>query len=344
MKKIIIGLLGVVMMASASFAAGNNELLGAGATFPYPLYAKMFDVYNKEKEIKVNYQAIGSGGGIRQLTSMTVDFGASDAYLTDMEMLDMPAKTLHIPTCLGGVTLIYNLPGNPELKFTPELIADIFLGNIKNWNDKRIAKVNPGVQLPSFPLVVVHRSDGSGTTSIFTDYLTKVSKEWKTEVGAGKAVGWPCGLGGKGNSGVAGLVKQTQGSFGYVEYSYALQNKMPIPAIKNSSGVFVEPSIESVSAAAEGSIPADTRVSITNTSAKNGYPIAGFTWLLVYQDQNYKGKSMEEAQNLVGLLTWMTHEGQQYAKPLDYSPLSAGAVKKVEEIISSIKYAGKKVL
>lgn len=341
MKKVLIGLMSVLMMASVSFA---GELMGAGATFPYPLYSKMFDAYNKEKGVKINYQAIGSGGGIRQLTNKTVDFGASDAYLTDMEKLDMPAKTLHIPTCIGAITMAYNLPGNLDLKFTGELIADIFLGKITRWNDAKIAKVNPGVALPALKILVVHRSDGSGTSAIFTDYLAKVSKEWKDEVGAGKAVGWPVGLGGKGNAGVAGLVKQTPGAIGYVEYSYALQNKMTIPSVQNASGKFVEPSIESTSAAANVPIPDDTRVSITNSKNPEAYPITGFTWLLVYQEQKYGAHSEDKAKDLVDLLSWMISSGQQFTKPLDYAPLPEAARKKAEKIISSMTFNGKKVM
>jgi len=334
-----------VFFSLASFGYGaTNELLGAGATFPYPLYSKMFDIYSSSKGIKVNYQSIGSGGGIRQLKNKTVDFGGSDAFLSDAELKDMPGKVLHVPTCLGGVALTYELPGKPELKFTPVIIEGIFLGKINKWNDPLIQKVNPGIKLPNIAIAVVHRSDGSGTTAIFTDYLGKVSSAWKTKVGVGKSVNWPIGLGGKGNAGVAGLIRQVPGSIGYVEYSYAFQNKLPIGKVQNSSGSFIAPSIESVSVAADTKMPDDTRISITNTAAKNGYPIAGFTWILVYAEQNYEGRSAAKAQETSKLLWWMIHEGQQYTKPLDYSPLSKSALLKAENVLKTMTYNGKKLL
>lgn len=322
------------------FAAGQ-EMIGAGATFPQPLYSKLFDVYNQQTKIKVNYQGVGSGGGINQLVKKTVDFGATDAFMTEKEMKDAGAAVLHIPTCLGAVVVTYNLPGNPKLNFTPEVVAGIFLGNIKKWNDQRIASINPGVKLPDLSISVVSRADGSGTTYIYTEYLTKVSKEWKEKIGVGKTVNWPAGqIGQKGNPGVAGFVTQTPGAVGYVELLYALQNKMPFANIKNKAGMFVEPTPKSVSAAANAKIPDDTNVSLTDTEAKDGYPISSFTWLIFYKEQNYGGRTKEKAEMLSRLLLWMVTDGQRYVEPLQYSALSKEAVDKSLKIIKSMTYNG----
>ena len=275
--------------------AKDIELIGAGATFPYPLYSKMFDTYYQENGTKINYQAIGSGGGIRQLTNKTVDFGGSDAIMSDKDLQEAGAPVLHIPTCAGAVVVTYNLGGDPQLKFTPDIIADLFLGKIKKWNDPRLTAINPEVKLAGTDITVVHRSDGSGTTAIFSSYLSKVSTEWREKVGAGPSLNWPAGLGGKGNPGVAGLVKQTPGSFGYVELIYALQNKMPYGTIKNKKGNFIKPSIASTSLAANTALPDDMKVDLTDTDAAEGYPISGFTWILVYKEQNYAGKAEEKA-------------------------------------------------
>ncbi len=338
MKKALIVLTVLFVFALSSIAMA--DLLGAGATFPYPLYSKMFKVYYSDFGVKINYQAIGSGGGIRQIKAKTVDFGASDAYLSDEAMKEFSAPVIHIPTCAGAVTLAYNLPGNPALKLTPELISDIFLGKIKKWNDPRIAKVNPDVKLPNMKIIVGHRSDGSGTTFIFSDYLSKVSREWKEKVGRGKSLKWPVGLGGKGNPGVAGIIKQTPGAIGYIELAYAIQNKIPTAAIQNKSGNFIKPSIESVSLAADTELPDDMRVSLTNTDAKRGYPISGFTWIIVYKNLKDGNLTKEKAEQLVKLLWWMTHTAQKLAKPLDYAPLSEKARQKTEKIIKSINYEG----
>lgn len=329
-----------LMMVSSVYGA---ELLGAGATFPYPYYAKLFSEYNKKTGVKVNYQSIGSGGGVQQLKNKTVNFGASDAFLTNGDMKTMPGHVIHIPTCLGAVVLAYNLPGVPALKLDKNVIADIFLGKITQWNDARIQALNPGVNLPDQKLVSVHRSDGSGTTAIFTDYLEKVSKEWDQKVGSGKSVNWPIGLGAKGNSGVAGMLKQIPGSIGYIELNYAAKNRISYASVKNNSGRYILPDLESASLAAEVKIPDDTRVSITDTDADNGYSISGFTWLLVYQDLSLSTPSEESAKALADLLSWVTHEGQSYAKSLDYSPLPAAAVKKAEKLIDSLTYKGKSV-
>jgi phosphate transport system substrate-binding protein len=326
---------------SGGTAANENEILGAGATFPYPFYSKVFDVYNKEKGIKVNYQSIGSGGGIKQLQNKTVDFGASDAPMSDEELSQSPAAIVHIPTSLGAVIITYNLPNSPTLKFTPEVLADIFLGKITKWNDNNITAINPGVQLPDLAISVVHRSDGSGTTYIFSDYLSKVNTTWNTKPGKGKSLNWPIGLGAKGNEGVSGLVKQTPGSIGYVELVYALQNKMPAAMLKNKAGNFVAASLESSSAAAAIDLPADMRVSLTNTDAAEGYPISSFTYLLVYKNQAYDNKTEAAAKATIGLVNYVIHEGQKYAASLGYAPLPESAVKKAEEILKSVTYNDK---
>ncbi len=334
----------LIILAGFNAQAMGSELIGAGATFPYPFYSKLFDTYHKEKGVKINYQAIGSGGGIRQLTKKTVDFGGTDAFMKEKDMENASSPILHIPTCLGAVVVTYNIPGNLSLRLTPDIIADIFLGKITKWNNKRINSINPQLKLPDMNIVVVHRSDGSGTTFIFTDYLSKVSSEWKEKAGTGKSLNWPAGLGAKGNSGVAGLVKQIPGSIGYVELIYAMSNNMPYADIKNRSGVFVKPSIESVSLAAEVAMPDDTRVTITDTGATDGYPISGFTWLIIYKEQNYKGRSKEKAETLLNMLWWVLHEGQQLAEPLHYAPLPKRVAEKGEAILRSATYNNKKIL
>ena len=345
MKFTRIAVAALILTVAAGLGFGQAvELTGAGATFPAPFYTKAFDQYAKEFGVKVNYQAIGSGGGIAQIKSKTVDFGASDAFLNDSDLAAMPATLLHIPMVAGAVVLTYNLPGSPELKFSPDVLADIFLGKITKWNDPRIVADNASANLPKTNITVVHRSDGSGTTNVFTDYLSKVSPEWKTKVGMNTSVSWPVGIGGKGNAGVAGLVKQLPGSFGYVELIYALQNNMPYGSLKNLAGNFIKPSLASTSTACAGDMPADTRVSMTNTSAPEGYPIAGFTWILLYKEQNYANKSREKADAVVKMLWWMTHEAQKYAEPLAYAQLPAPVVSKAEAILRSVTYDGTPVL
>jgi len=328
--------LALIGFAAAAFA--QQGLTGAGATFPYPLYSKMFDVYSKEYGVEVNYQPIGSGGGIRQLINKTVDFGGSDAVMSEEDMKAAKAPVLHIPVCAGAVVITYSLPGNPEIKLTPGLVADIFLGRVMRWNDPRIVAANQGVAIPDLPLEVVHRSDGSGTTLILSGYLSRMSKEWQDKVGRGTALNWPTGLGSKGNPGVAGLVKQTPGSIGYVELIYALQNKMPCASIKNKKGNFVRPSIASTSAAMNINLPADMMVSLIDTDAPQGYPLTGFTWVLVYKEQSYGGRSEARAKELVRLLRWMTHEGQKYAQPMQYASLSGTAVTRADALIRSVTY------
>ncbi|HUI70349.1 MAG TPA: phosphate ABC transporter substrate-binding protein PstS, partial [Spirochaetia bacterium] len=311
----------IVSLGGMGFAQ-SFEFVGAGATFPAPLYLKMFDQYAKEFGVKVNYQAIGSGGGQAQLKGKTVDFGASDVVMTAKDLADAPAEIVHIPTVAGAVVLVSNLPGNPQLKFTPDLIADIYLGKIKNWNDPQIASVNPDVKFPNLSITVVHRSDGSGTTGVFSDYLCKVSDEWKQKVGTGTSLDWPVGIGAKGNPGVAGLVKQLPGAFGYVELIYALQNNIPYALLKNRSGNWIVPSLASTSESGNVTIPDDvTKVNLTDSAAANGYPISTFTWLLVYKEQNYDNRPADKVQAMLKMIWWMIHDGQQYAEPLAYAKL-----------------------
>jgi len=309
----------VALLAAACPTVARQLINGAGATFPYPIYSKWFHEYTKvDPAVQINYQSIGSGGGIQQMLQGTVDFGASDGPMTDDELAKAKTPILHLPTVIGAVVATYNLPGVSELKLTPEALAGIYLGTVTKWNDPVIADANPGVTLPSAGIIVVHRSDGSGTSYVFTDYLGKVSAQWKDKVGVGKSVAWPVGLGGKGNEGVTGLVKQTPNAIGYVELVYALQNKLPYAAIENKGGKFVTPTIESVTAAADvADMPADFRVSITDSDAPDAYPIASFTWLLIPSKiaDPAKGKA------LVGFLEWMLGPGQTMAAPLHYAPL-----------------------
>ncbi len=323
----------------------DNTLLGAGSTFVFPLFSKQFDEYNKQTGLKVNYQSIGSGGGILQLTNKTVDFGDSDAPLNDEQTTKMGAPALHIPMCSGAVVLSYNLPDVKDtLKLTPAIISDLFLGKITKWNDKAIAAVNPGVKLPDMAVAIAHRTDGSGTTNIFTTYLTQVSPEWTTKVGKGSSVNWPVGLGGKGNAGVAGLVQQTPGAIGYVELAYAIQNKMAFAKLQNKAGNFITPTVASTSAAGNIPLPADAKVSISNTDAADGYPLASFTWALIYKEQNYNNRSADRATKLLKLLWWNIHDGQKFADSLNYAPLPPAAVTVAENILKSATYNGKAIL
>ncbi|MGA8890892.1 MAG: phosphate ABC transporter substrate-binding protein PstS [Anaeromyxobacteraceae bacterium] len=338
MKKLALAA-ALALVGTSALAADPVLVTGAGATFPYPLYSKWFSDYNKlHPDIRFNYQSIGSGGGIQQFTAGTVDFGATDAPMSPEEQAKAPGA-VHIPTVLGAVVVTYNAPIQ-GLRLTPGVLADIFLGKITKWNDARIAAVNPGVSLPDAAIAVVRRSDGSGTTYVFTDYLSKVSPEWKEKAGTGKSVSWPVGLGGKGNEGVTGLVKQTPGAIGYVELAYANQNKLPTALLQNKDGNFVAPSIAATSAAAAGvAIPADYKVSVTNASGKDAWPIASFTYLLVHKDAKDKAKG----DALVNFLWWAVHEGQATAAPLEYAPLPAPVVKMLEKTIQELQVQGKTV-
>ena len=332
-------LLMLVALCFGSAIAQNQEvkLTGAGATFPYPIYSKWFSEYHKvHSSVEINYQSIGSGGGIKQVGAKTVDFGASDGPMSDEQLKSAGFEIVHIPTVLGAVAPFYNLPSvKQELKFTPDVLADIFLGKITKWNDPRLAKANPGVKLPETDIVVVHRTDGSGTTYIFTDYLSKVSPEWKTKVGKNTSVNWPVGLGGKGSEGVAGTVKQTEGSIGYVELLYAVSNNIPFGSVQNASGKFVKATLASTTAAAASvkEMPDDFRVSITNPPGPEAYPIASFTWLLVpvkWDDANKK-------KVFIDFLNWMVEKGEPMASQLQYAPLPKNVAAKVKAKIKQIQ-------
>ncbi|HEX9917707.1 MAG TPA: phosphate ABC transporter substrate-binding protein PstS [Pyrinomonadaceae bacterium] len=329
---------------TAGVSGETIRLQGAGATFPNPLYQKWLSEYGKvNPKAKIDYLSIGSGGGIQQIQSQTIDFGASDAPMSDEDLKKAPGEILHIPTVLGAVVITYNLQGiSAPLRFSPDVIADIFLGKIKKWNDPRIAADNASAALPATDIAVVHRSDGSGTTAVFTDYLAKVSPEWKTKPGAGKSVDWPVGIGGKGNEGVSGQIKQTPNTIGYVELAYAVQTKLPVALIRNKSGTFVEPSLAATTAAAAESLattPADLRVSITDPAGAQAYPISSYTYVLVYKDQ----KDAAKGKALVDFLWWGIHEGQQVTKDpqYPYAALPAEIVEKASAMLNSITSGGK---
>src|SRR5436853_1807810 len=325
-----------LLLTGVSATASAQMLInGAGATFPYPIYSKWFDEYAKvDPSVRFNYQSIGSGGGQKQILAQTVDFGASDGPMSDDNLAKAPGKILHIPTVAGADVVAYNLPENPALKLDADAIAGIFLGQIKKWNDAKIAALNPGVSLPDQEIVVVHRSDGSGTTYIWTDYLSKISSEWKSKVGTNTSVNWPTGIGGKGNEGVAGQIKQTPGALGYVELIYAVQNKMPYAEVKNAAGNSVKPSIESITAAlATADIPDDFRFSITNAPGPAAYPIAGATWLLVYEQQ----KDAAKGKKLVEFLKWAAKDGEKMAKDLQYGSMPDNLQQRILKRIDEIK-------
>ena len=333
MKKTFVA---VLLFVVAMSAAQAQKLTGAGATFPYPIYSKWFSEYSAAHPgVEINYQSIGSGGGIRQITAGTVDFGASDGPMTDEQIAASKIKLVHIPTVLGAVVPVFNVPGVNELKFSSDVLSDIFLGKITTWSDGRIAKDNPGVKLPDQKIIVVHRSDGSGTTYIFTDYLSKVSPEWASGPGKGASPSWPVGVGGKGNEGVAGLVRQLPGAIGYVELIYALQNHISFGSVKNPAGNFITASIESVTEAAASikQMPADYRISITNAPGANAYPISSFTWLLipVHSADPAKGKVIKD------LLSWIVNSGESEVSSLSYAPLPKSVAEKVLKTVYSLQ-------
>lgn len=340
-----VALLGFACSPGSGTGPGTTQspltLQGAGATFPNPLYQKWVSEYGKlHSNVRIDYQSIGSGGGIKQIKEQTVDFGASDAPMTDDELKGAPAPILHIPTVLGAVVITYNVPSVKEaLQLSPEVIADIFLGKIKRWDDPRLKQDNPGAALPAADISVVYRADGSGTSFVFTDYLSKVSPEWKAKVGADKSPKWPIGQGGKGNEGVTGQIKQIPNTIGYVELAYANKNNLPAAVVKNSSGKFIAPSIDAVTAAAASTasnMPDDLRISITNASGPEAYPISSYTYILAYKDQ----KDAAKGKALVDFLWWGLHDGEQYAKPLLYSPLPAEVVTRAEAKINSMTSGG----
>jgi phosphate transport system substrate-binding protein len=336
MKKVLA--LIVAMVVATSFAFADSTLInGAGATFPYPIYSKWFDEYGKANPgVMFNYQSIGSGGGIKQITAKTVDFGATDGPMSMDQLTAAPGRIYHIPTVMGAVVVAYNLQGiGKGLRLSGDVLADIYLGKITQWNDPRITEPNAGINLPSSPIIVVHRSDGSGTSFIFTDYLSSVSGVWKGQVGKGTSVNWPLGLGGKGNEGVAGMIKQAPGSIGYVELAYAKQNDLTYASMKNQSGSYIEPTLDSTSKAADGvKIPDDFRVSVVNSPNPEAYPIASFTWLLIYKqmDDHVKGAA------IVNFIKWAVTDGQKFAQDLDYAPLPVNVVQMIQKKLDQVKY------
>jgi phosphate transport system substrate-binding protein len=338
MKKLILSLLGAGLLTAPTAVPAQMLVNGAGATFPYPIYSKWFDEYAKvDPSVRFNYQSIGSGGGQKQITARTVDFGASDGPMSDENLAKTPGKILHLPTVAGAVVITYNLPNNPKLKLDSDALVGIYLGNITKWNNPKIAALNPDVKLPATDIIVVHRSDGSGTSFIFTDYLSSVSPVWQDSVGKGTSVKWPAGVGvgAKGNEGVAGQVKQLPGAIGYVELIYANQNKLPFADLKNAAGNFITPSLNSVTAAlATAKIPDDFRFSMVNAPGDQAYPISGATWLLVYETQ----KDAAKGQKLVNFLNWALTKGEGMAASLDYASLPDSVQQRVLERIKTIKY------
>ncbi|MGY3053041.1 phosphate transport system substrate-binding protein [Pedobacter sp. UYEF25] len=342
---ILVGCLIAVIYSSCNQKDKSTGLIGAGSSFDYPLFSSIFSKYHDKNKVQINYQSIGSGGGVLQLTNKTIDFGASDAPLNNEQTEGMGAEVLHIPVCIGATVVSYNIPGVKDtLNFSPNVLSSIFLGKIKNWDDPAIKKDNPNINFPNLMITVVHRSDGSGTSFIFTDFLSKVNPEWKNKVGVGTSVNWPIGLGGKGNEGVAGLVKLSPGNIGYIELSYAVENKMSIARIENQDGKFISPTIAAISASAEVELPADAKTSITNSNSSIGYPISSFSWVIIYKEQNYKNRSREKAEALLQLFWWVIHDAQKYNADLHYAPLPTAAIKVTENILKSAIYDGSPIL
>lgn len=359
MKKLIpVLLVFVVVLASCQSSTKNKKdatngtakasdisISAAGATFPLPFYNMVFTNYTEKTGVQITYGGIGSGGGIRSLSDKVVDFGATDAFLDDAKLAEMQAEVLHIPTCIGAVVIAYNLPGVDGLKLSNELLEKIFLGEITKWNNAELKSMNPGLTLPDKDISVVYRSDGSGTTYIFSDYMSKISQKWANQVGTGKSLNWPVGMGAKGNPGVAGTISATEGTIGYIGSEYSFSMKIQTASLKNSSGNYIEPSIASISAAAKGEIPNDTRIMLTNSSDPGSYPISGFTWLIFYKEQNYNGRTLAQASETVNLLNWMlTNEAQSQAEKVHYAPLPDLAVEKAKEILKSVTYDSNPVL
>lgn len=343
MNKFILLILAISLAACGNSQKGkfsaNIALTGAGATFPLPYYNLAFKTYQDSTGVSVTYGGIGSGGGIRSLKDRIVDFGGTDAFLTDAEISQMPGKVVQIPTCIGAVVLAYNLPEIKDLKLNGTVVADIFLGKITRWNDLRIAALNPENSLPDQPIHPVYRSDGSGTTYVFSDYLTKVSPEWKTQVGTGKALKWPAGIAAKGNPGVAGTIGQTSGTIGYIGSEYAFALNIPMAALQNQSGHFILPDTKSISAAAQGEIPDDTRIMLTNSTHPEAYPISCFTWIALYRQQEYKDRSLQQAEATVKLMEWMIgEEAQGLTTKVHYSPLPEGVRIQAGNLLKTVTY------
>lgn len=353
MKNRIIFLMAAVALILASCGSGGSQagkqkqvtLSAAGATFPQPFYNLAFKKYNEAGGPLINYGGIGSGGGIKSLRDQIVDFAATDAYLSDEELAEMPGEVVHIPTCIGAVVIAYNLPGVTELRLTPELLEGIFLGNIKMWNDPKILAANPGLIVPDTEITVVYRSDGSGTTYIFSDYMTKVSPVWSAQLGTGKVLNWPAGIGAKGNPGVAGTISQTQGSIGYIGFEYAFAQKIPMARLMNSAGFFIEPTLESFTAAAASEMPEDTRVMITNSANPAAWPITSFTWIIMYRELAYGKHSPEAAEAAVSTVRWIiSEEAQAIATSVHYAALPQNAYIQAAELLKGITYNGEPIL
>jgi phosphate transport system substrate-binding protein len=352
MKHLTVIILAVFFLGACSNSSSNKggeklastkkvTLTAAGATFPMPYYNMVFKAYTSETGTLLTYGGIGSGGGIRSLTDKVVDFGATDAYLNDKKLAAMPADVVHIPTVLGAVVIAYNLPGVDGLKLSNDLLEKIFMGEITKWDNPAIKANNSGVSLPNKEITFIHRSDGSGTTFIFSDYMTKISSKWADKVGVGKSLLWPVGMGAKGNPGVAGTIKQTEGAIGYIGSEYAFAQKIQTAKVQNSSGNYIEASIESVSAAAKGEIPVDTRIMLTNSDDPDAYPISGFTWIILYKEQNYNGRSKEQALGTVIFLNWLVGaDAQGQAEKVHYAPLPVAAAEKAKAILSSVTFDG----
>jgi phosphate transport system substrate-binding protein len=331
--------------AASSEGGGNRKLTAAGATFPLPFYNMIFKNYTTETNVQVTYGGVGSGGGIRSLKDQVVDFGATDAFLTDEQQKEMPAEVVHIPTCIGAVVIAYNLQGVNDLKLSNTLLEKIFLGEVTRWNDPLLKKDNPDVNLPAEAITVVYRSDGSGTTHIFSDFMSKISEKWANQVGAGKSLKWPVGMGAKGNPGVAGTISQTPGTIGYIGSEFAFAQKIQTARVQNSAGQYILPDLASISAAAKGNIPDDTRVMLTNSADSASYPISGFTWIILYKEQAYKNRDKEQALATVSLLDWLVSEkAQGEAAKVHYAPLPADAVAKAKTVLRGITYNGEILL
>ena len=331
-----------VLMMSASGHA-KSQLIGAGATLPYPLYSKLFSMYSEKNNVKINYQPTGSGSGIMQLRNGTLDFGATDSFVTNKEMAQFNGQILHIPICIGSVAIIYNLKDITQLKLTADLLAGIFLGDITSWDDPKIKALNPNIKLPKQKIVPIRRADSSGTSYIFSHYLSSLSPKWKATVGEGMSVKWPVGAGTKFNVGVTNMVQDISGSIGYVSLPYAIENKVSVASIKNKSGQWISPTLKSTIASAKIKLPADSRVSITDTPVADGYPISGFTWIIVYKDAEKAKMSFEEAKDLKKLLIWMLTEGQVYADFMNYASLPTALVKPSIEQINKMVYKGQAI-
>lgn len=352
MNKLLLIILVVALSACGgskkkNTADGHSKavIVGAGATFPLPFYNLAFKTYQEKNGATVTYGGVGSGGGIRSLKDKIVDFGGSDAYLSDKEIAEMPFPTVHIPTCMGAVVMAYNLPEVPELNLTGEIIAEIYLGKITKWDDAKIKAINPNATLPNKDINAVYRSDGSGTTFVFSDYLTKVNNAWKEQIGTGKSLKWQAGIAAKGNPGVAGTISQTDGSIGYIGSEYAFSLKIPVARLQNQAGNFITPNTESISASADIEIPADTRTMITNSPAPEAYPISCFTWIILYREQAYGGRKVEQAQATVELLDWMLNdEAQALTTKVHYSPLPAPAIANAKALLKSVTFEGQTVL